>query len=88
MQSSVGLLGHIVDKYGVHADEEKIPKSKKRLRPRRGKSCVLSVVGKFCCFSVELVSPKPESGFQLDNLIVGSNRPVNFRVMGRFRLDR
>ena len=46
------------------------------------------VVGKPCCSSVELVCPKPESGFQQDNLIVGSNRPGDLEVMSRCRLDR
>ena len=48
----------------------------------------VTVVGKPCCSSVELVGPKPESGFQQDDLIVGSNRPGDLEVMSRCRLDR
>ena len=46
------------------------------------------VVGKPCCSSVELFSPKSESGLQQDNLLVGSNRPGDLGVIGRCRLDR
>ena len=46
------------------------------------------VVGKPCCSSVELVGPKPESGFQQDNLIVGSNRPGDLGMVNRCKLGR
>ena len=49
---------------------------------------LVPVVGKPCCSSVELVSPKPESGFQQDDLIVGSNRPGDLEMISRCRLDR
>ena len=47
-----------------------------------------TVVGKTCCSSVELIDSKPESGFQQDNLIVGSNRPGDLGMIIRRRLGR
>ena len=46
------------------------------------------VVDELSCSSVELVGPKPESGFQQDNLIVASNRPRDLEMISRCRSGR
>ena len=43
MQSSVELLVHIVDKYRVHVDEEKISKIRRHRSLRRGSKFALSL---------------------------------------------
>ena len=45
------------------------------------------VVGEPCCSSAELVGPKPESGFQQDNSIVGSNFLSDHELIRSCRLD-
>ena len=46
------------------------------------------VEGKPLCSSDELVGPKPASGFQQDNLVVGSDRPGDHKMISSSSLDR